>query len=151
MKNRLLLFVALQLMFAVTFAQKITSAKIVGKWQFTQMAIVSPKEGFIPTLGEKEAGLMRICMANYTFNADGSVVLSEDYITKTGVNKATWKLSADQTGVDITYNFTIDAVLYPANKNSTETFPWKVESVSNTDLSLKLHRMFVVKFKKAVK
>ncbi|MBK6520829.1 MAG: hypothetical protein KBG47_01965 [Bacteroidia bacterium] len=151
MKNRSLLFVVLQLMFVATFAQKITNAKIVGKWQFTQMALVSPKQGFIPTLGEKEAGLMRICMANYTFNEDGSVVLSEEYITKTGVNKTTWKLNADQTGIDITYYFTIDPVQYPANKNEKETFPWKIESVTATDLSLIMHRMFMVKLKKATK
>ena len=140
MKTRSILFIVLQLIFVTAFAQKITNSKIIGKWQFTQMALVSPKEGFIPTLGEKEAGLMRICMANYTFNEDGSIVLSDEYITKTGVNKATWKLNADQTGIDITYYFTIDASLYPANKNSTETFPWKIESVTNTDLSLKLHK-----------
>jgi len=151
MKKQLMLFVVLQLFIAATFAQKVTSAKIVGKWQFAQMALVSPKAGFIPTLGEKEAGLMRICMANYTFNEDGSIVLTEEYITKTGITKATWKLNADQTGIDITYFFTIDAELYPSNKNASETFPWKAESVTATDLTLMLHRMFMVKLKKAVK
>ena len=148
MKNRSVLFILFQLIFVATYAQKIASAKLIGKWQFAQAAIVSPKVGYIPTFKEKETGLMRICMANYTFNADGSIGLSDEYMTKTGITKASWKLNNEQTGLDITYHFTIDEALYPTNRNSTETLPWKIESVTASDLSLSLLGMFVIKFKK---
>ena len=145
MKNSLILFVMLQFFCSEVNAQKLSNSKVLGKWQFAQITLVSPKQGYIPSFETQETNLMRLSMANYTFNEDGSVVLAEEYTKKTGIVKATWKLNADQTGLDITYYFSEESAKNP------ETLPWKVENVTATDLSLKLQKIFVVKFKKTGK
>lgn len=145
MRNTLILFVMIQFFCSEVNAQKLNNAKILGKWQFVQITLVSPKQGYIPSFETQEANLMRMSMTNYTFNEDGSALLTEEYTKKTGITKATWKLNADQTGLDITYQFSEES------GKKDETLPWKVETVTATDLSLKLQKMFIVRFKKVVK
>lgn len=145
MRNTFILLLMLRVFCSEVNAQKLSNAKIVGKWQFSQITLMSPKQGYIPSFEAQETNLMRLSMANYAFNEDGSVALAEEYTKKTGITKATWKVNADQTGLDITYHFSEESAKNP------ETLPWKVENVTATDLSLKLQKMIVVKFKKAAK
>ena len=127
-------------------AQKTINTKsVIGTWYFEQITMISPQVGYIPTLEEQEVNLFRICMANYTLNADGSIGLSDEYIRKSGVSKANWKLNEKKTGTDVTYYFILNSELYPRHKQEKETFQWEITSIDENNLILNFLNMFQVK------
>jgi len=126
-----------------TQAQHAEKEQIMGEWKFVEITLKSPKTGYVPAFQDKEIGFMRICMANYNFNQDGSMSLSERYMKNNGANSASWVLEGET--INITYNFNEDT---PGHTNKSETLPWTIVSVSEDTLTIDLMGLFTVKLEK---
>ncbi len=124
-------------------AQNISKEQVIGEWKFVEVTIISPKAGYVPAFAKKEISLTKMCMANYNFNQDGSMVLSEKYMESNGVNSAGWELEGST--INITYNFNEDT---PGHTNKSETLPWSILSVSKETLIIDLMGMFKVNLKR---
>ena len=152
MKTRFLLFISILFLSVVannsTLQAQNNKEQIIGDWEFNAITLVSPKTGHLITLEEQEINIMKLCVANYGFKTDGSIVLNEKYMTGLGITKATWKLNSDITEIEITYHFSEDSSINKGNTNNYEKFPWKIDAVSDQELTINLWDMFIVKLLK---
>jgi hypothetical protein len=119
-----------------TKAQNISKDEIIGEWKFVEISLVSPKAGHVLPMGLQEMNQMKMAMANYNFNQDGTIAFSEEYLKNNNYESASWKL--DGSSIFITYKITDGSI----------GFKWNVASVSKEELVLDWMRVLKIKLTK---
>lgn len=119
--------------------------QLLGEWKFHEITLRASKDGYLPHIAAQETNIIKLLIANYTFNKDGSITLDLKYIEKQGVKEASWKLGEDGK-LTITYFWTAEKMKensIPANENSVE-LAYKLSITPNKELTLNMHDMFIV-------
>lgn len=119
--------------------------QILGEWKFHEITLRTPKDGFLMHIADQEVNIIKLLIANYTFNKGGSITLDPKYIEKQGVKEANWKLS-DSGKLTITYFWTAEKMKkndIPASENKVE-LDYKVILTPGKELTLSMHDMFIV-------
>ena len=116
------------------------------EWEFHEITLRTPKDGYLMHIADQETNLMKLFIANYKFNKDGSIILSSKYIEKIGIKKADWEL--DESGkLVITYFFTEDSKANEGNTNNYEKFKYDIETISDEELTINMQDMFIINLK----
>ena len=119
--------------------------QLLGEWKFHEITLRTPKDGFLVHIAAQETNIIKLLIANYTFNKDGSITLDPKYIEKQGVKDASWQLS-DEGKLTITYFWTSEKMKAEGiseNENKVE-MDYKVSITPNKELTLNWQDMFIV-------
>lgn len=126
-------------------SNKSLKAQLLGKWAFHEITLRTPKDGYLLHIAKQELNIIKLLIANYTFNKGGSIVLDPKYIEKQGVKKASWKLG-DDGKLTITYFWTPEKMKefeIPESENKVE-LDYKINIVQGKELNLNMQDMFLV-------
>ncbi len=123
--------------------EKQVTNPFIGVWEFHEITIRTPKDGYLMRISEREIDLMNLIIANYIFHEDGSIILDPKYMEKQGVKKATWAKD-DSTSITITYFWTAEKQKAKGYTNDYEKITYTIQVVPNQKLSLNLQDMFIV-------
>ena len=113
-------------------------------WKFHEITVRTPKDGFLMRVADKEVGMINLLVANYTFNKDGSITLDPKYMEKQGVKEARWELN-DSENLVISYFWTPEKQKEDGLTNNYEKMEYKIDIISDKELSLNMSDMFIVK------
>jgi hypothetical protein len=117
--------------------------QLIQIWKFHEITVRTPKDGFLMSVADKEVGMINLLVANYTFNKDGSITLDPRYIEKQGVKEARWKLN-DSGNLVISYFWSPEKQKEAGFTNSYEEMEYKIDVISDKELSLNMSDMFIV-------
>ncbi len=126
-------------------SNKSLKAQLLGEWVFHEITLRTPRDGYLLHIAKQELNIIKLLIANYTFNKDGSITLDSKYIEKQGVKKASWKLS-DDGKLTITYFWTLEKMKefeIPESENKVE-LDYKVNIIQGKELTLSMRDMFIV-------
>ena len=130
-------------------AEHITTVKtdvktlLLKEWKFHKFSLRALKDGYLPNVSGKLTGVFKLLIANYTFNADGSITLDPKYMEEQGVKNATWMLT-DEGKLKITYFWTAEKQEAAGYTNDYEKVRYKIDFISNNELTISLSDMFIV-------
>ncbi len=122
---------------------QIVQTSIVGEWEFHEITMRTPRDGYLIHIAEQEINIMHLLVCNYTFNSDGSIVLDPKYMEKQRVEKADWKLT-DTGNLAITYFWNEEKIKKDKLSSSSETMEYTITITASKELSLNLQDMFIV-------
>ncbi|MFT6922105.1 MAG: hypothetical protein ACJA1C_001107 [Crocinitomicaceae bacterium] len=120
--------------------------QLLGEWEFHQITIRTPKDGYLLHIAEQEMNLIKLSIANYSFNVEGSVKFPPEYIELLGLKEAKWN-TTDSKELAITYYFNEDSEFNAGNTNTSETFTYEVIEISNKELTIDMQGMFIINLK----
>ncbi len=126
-----------------------TKPQILGTWKFHEITIRTPKDGYLVHIAAQETNIIKLLIANYTFNNDGSITLDPKYIEKQGVKEAKWKFS-DTGKLTITYFWSPEKMKendIPASESKVE-MDYKVTITPGEELTLNWQGVFIINLKK---
>ena len=154
MKKLIFTIAASLLIITSTFAQnpitetgnKDIKTQLKREWEFHELTIRTPKDGYLMHIADQEINLMKLFIANYTFNKDGSITLSPKYNETIGVKEAKWEID-EYNRLVITYFFTEDSKANAGNTNNSEKFKYKIDTISDKELTINMQDMFIVNLK----
>jgi len=118
-------------------------SQLIGEWKFHQITLITPKDGYLMRISERETAMMNLLVANYTFNENGSITLDSKYMEKQGVKSARWKMD-DLNILSITFFWTAEKQKKEGYTNDYEKIEFKVKISSMKELRLNLQDMFIV-------
>lgn len=118
-------------------------SQLIGEWKFHEITLVTPKDGYLIRISERETAMMNLLVANYTFNENGSIALDSKYKEKQGVKSASWKMDELNT-LTITFFWTVEKQKKADYTNDYEKIEFNVKISSTKKLSLNLQDMFFV-------
>jgi len=119
--------------------------QLIGEWRFHEITLRTPKDGYLIHIAAQETNIIKLMIANYTFNIDGSIALDPKYIEKQGVKEAKWNLS-DSGKLTIVYFWTPEKMKefgLPESQNKEE-LDYKVNLIPGKELTLNMSDMFIV-------
>jgi len=123
--------------------------QLLGAWKFHEITIRTPKDGYLVHIAAQETNIIKLLIANYTFNNDGSITLDPKYIEKQGVKEAKWKFS-DTGKLTITYFWSPEKMKendIPASESKVE-MDYKVTITPGEELTLNWQGVFIINLKK---
>ena len=127
---------------STTVKQNVKS-QLIGEWKFHEITLITPKDGYLMRISERETAMMNLLVANYTFNEDGSITLDPKYMEKQGVKSARWKID-DANVLSVTFFWTAEKQQKAGYTNDYEKIDFKVKISSTKKLRLNLQDMFIV-------
>ena len=153
--TKLIFTIAASLLIIIsTFAQSSTAesgnkdikTQLNKEWEFHELTVRTPKDGYLIHIADQEINLMKLFIANYTFNKDGSITLSPKYIETIGIKEAKWEID-EYSRLVVTYFFTEDSKANAGNTNNYEKFKYKIDTISDKELTINMQDMFIVNLK----
>src|SRR5690554_1600510 len=118
--------------------------QLLQDWKFRYITLVTPKDGYLMHIADQEVHLVKVLIANYSFNVDGSITLDPTYIEKQGVQSAKWEVM-DTENIVITYYWTAKKQEKEGLTNDYEKLEYKIDVISKDQLILNWNDMFIVK------
>ncbi len=120
--------------------------QILGEWEFHEITLRTPKDGYLIHIAEQETKLIELSIVNYTFNTDGSVTFPVKYVESLGIKEGKWIIT-ESGELAITYYFNDDSEFNAGNTNKSETFTYKV-SISDEELTIDMQGIFITNLKR---